>query len=158
MAFDQLVHIVVDSSSTRSATAGILEGAGITVRQYPSAAAILVAPLQLAGDCIVADLRMPRMDGLELLRRLRALGVTIPIVIVMGDCDVATAVRAMKLGAYDVIEKHALPTALLVAVRGAIRAKPLRASNKTGFGALGGDGETAPSRWPVGRDRTAAAA
>jgi len=115
-----LVHIVDDSASLRAMTAAILDEAGFGVREHVSAAELLATPARIDGDCILTDIRMPRIDGLEFLSRLRALGLTIPVIVVTGHGDVPTAVRAMKLGACDFIEKPFHPETLLTALRKAL--------------------------------------
>lgn len=120
MPANRLVHIVDDSAALRAMTAAILDEAGIAVREHVSAAALLAAPYQIDGDCILTDIRMPRIDGLEFLTRLRGMGLTIPVIVVTGFGDVPTAVRAMKLGACDFIEKPFHPDMLLAALRRAL--------------------------------------
>ncbi|MDN3575106.1 response regulator transcription factor [Methylobacterium longum] len=112
-----------DCASVRESTASLLESASLTVREHANAGRILSEMAQLDGDCILTDLRMPRIDGLELLTRLRAAGCNLPVVVMTGYGDVTTAVRAMKLGAQDFIEKPFPPQALLRAVRSAIRCR-----------------------------------
>lgn len=118
-----LVHLVDDSASLRAMTAAILDEAGIAVKEHVSALSLLAAPADIDGDCIITDIRMPPIDGLEFLMRLRAAGATVPVIVLTGHGDVATAVRAMKLGACDFIEKPFHPTTLLAAVRAAINGR-----------------------------------
>ena len=118
-----LIHLVDDSASVRASTAILLKSASFAVREHADAREILAELAQLDGDCLLTDMRMPRIDGLELLTRLRAAGSTLPVVVMSGYGDVATAVRAMKLGAYDFIEKPFRSKALLRAVRSAVRCR-----------------------------------
>lgn len=123
MSPNHLVHIVDDSASLRAMTAAVLESAGLAVQEHASPASMLAAPARIDGDCIVTDIRMPRIDGIEFLTRLRAAGVTIPVIVLTGHGDVSTAVRVMKLGASDFLEKPYLPAELLSAIRGAIQGR-----------------------------------
>lgn len=118
-----LIHLVDDCASMRASTASLLEAASFAVREHANVGWILTEMAQLDGDCLLTDMRMPRIDGLELLTRLRAAGSTLPVVVMTGYADVTTAVRAMKLGAHDFIEKPFPPQDLLRAVRSAIRCR-----------------------------------
>ncbi len=119
METDQFLHVVEDCASMRAYTATILEDAGFLVRRHPDASSLLANPTSLDDSCILTDIRMPQIDGLELLTRIRTVGATIPVIVMTAHGDVATAVRAMKLGASDFIEKPFAPEALLRAVRAA---------------------------------------
>ncbi|WP_127904403.1 response regulator FixJ [Solirhodobacter olei] len=106
MQSDSLViHLVDDEEPVRKSLAFMLTMAGFTVRQHQSATDFLaVAPL-IQQACLVTDLRMPDLDGVELLRRLEGLQVRIPAIVVTGHGDVPLAVEAMRAGARDFIEK-----------------------------------------------------
>ncbi|AWN53221.1 response regulator [Methylobacterium sp. 17Sr1-1] len=121
METGQLVHLVDDSAAMRSLAADILSGAGFTVREHPAADSLLGDPALAEAGCVVTDFRMPRIDGLDLLSRLRAGGSLVPVILLTAHADVSTAVRAMKLGAFDFIEKPFAPRALVQAVRSAVR-------------------------------------
>ncbi|SFM56205.1 response regulator transcription factor [Methylobacterium pseudosasicola] len=113
------IHVVDDDEAMRHSLALLLGVFGHRVVEHAGAATLLEESSRLNG-CIVADLRMPHIDGLEMLGRLRAAGSMMPVVIMTGHADVPTAVRAMKLGACDVLEKPFEAPLLLDAVRAAL--------------------------------------
>ena len=104
MRDEAVVHIVDDDKSLRRALSRLLRSAGYNAITYGTATAVIEAVPQLSG-CLLLDLRMPDMDGLEVQARLVARGVRLPVIVVTGHGDVPTAVRAMKAGALDFIEK-----------------------------------------------------
>lgn len=120
MSNEAVVHIVDDDESLRRALQRLLRAGGYTALTYGTAAAILEAAPRLSG-CILLDLRMPDMDGLEVQARLSKLGIRLPVIVVTGHGDVPTAVRAMKAGAHDFLEKPIDEEMLLVAVQAAFR-------------------------------------
>ncbi len=120
MSNEAVVHIVDDDESLRRALQRLLRAGGYTALTYGSAAAILEAAPRLSG-CILLDLRMPDMDALEVQARLSKLGIRLPVIVVTGHGDVPTAVRAMKAGAHDFLEKPIDEEMLLVAVQAAFR-------------------------------------
>jgi len=105
MSSDAVVHLIDDDAAVRQSLAFLLATAGHAVRVHESALAFLENLEGLQPGCIVSDVRMPGMDGLALQRRLRELGVKLPMIIMTGHADVALAVEAMKAGAVDFIEK-----------------------------------------------------
>jgi two-component system response regulator FixJ len=105
MASNAVVHLIDDDDSVRHAVAFLLTTAGHAVRVYESGLAFLDALKTLQPGCIVSDLRMPGIDGLELQRHLKAANVILPVIIMTGHADVPLAVEAMKAGAVDFIEK-----------------------------------------------------
>lgn len=120
MSSNAVVHLIDDDEDVRRALAFLLGTTGLAVRVYESASAFLDhAGTSLTG-CVVTDVRMPGIDGLELLRRLNASGVTLPVVIMTGHADVPLAVEAMKLGAVDFIEKPFPDDILLGAIEVAL--------------------------------------
>lgn len=100
-----VIHIVDDEESVRSSLAFLLDIAGFSTATYVSASALLARVDVLEDGCVVTDLRMPDIDGVELLRRLRGAGATIPAIVVTGHADVQMAVEAIRQGAFDFIEK-----------------------------------------------------
>lgn len=100
-----VVHIVDDEESLRSSLAFLLDMAGFAVRTHATAQSFLDVAADIRNGCLVTDLRMPDIDGVELLRRLRAAGTMLPTIVVTGHGDVQMAVEAMKNGAIDFIEK-----------------------------------------------------
>ena len=108
-----VVHLIDDDEHVRRALAFLLGTAGFAVRVYDSASAFLAKFEQGSGDCVVSDVRMPGIDGLHLLKTLKEMGATIPVIVMTGHADVALAVAAMKAGAVDFIEKP-FPDEILV--------------------------------------------
>jgi two-component system, LuxR family, response regulator FixJ len=115
-----VVHLIDDDEGVRQSLAFLLATAGLAVRVYESGVAFLAALGTLQPGCIVSDVRMPGIDGLELQRRLKALGVHLPVIIMTGHADVPLAVEAMKAGAVDFIEKPFDDEVLLSAIRVAL--------------------------------------
>jgi two-component system response regulator FixJ len=133
-----VVHVVDDDEAMRQSLSFLLRTANIEARTYESAADFLRALPQLAPGCVVTDVRMPGMNGLELLRHLRGLAVALPVIVITGHGDVALAVEAMKSGAIDFIEKPIDDEVLLSAVRAALNAQATdseRQAFKTAIGA-----------------------
>ena len=100
-----VVHVVDDEEPVRKSLAFLLTMSGFTVRVHESAMRFLEAAPALGKACLVTDLRMPDMSGVELLERLSAIGAMLPAVVITGHGDVPMAVAAMKAGAVDFIEK-----------------------------------------------------
>lgn len=119
MPDEPLVHVVDDDRAVRQALAFLLASDGIPVRLHESAVAFLEAVARVSG-CIVTDVRMPGLDGIELLRRLKARGETAPVIVMTGHADVPLAVAAMREGAADFIEKPFDDEVFLAAVRAAL--------------------------------------
>ncbi|HVT91159.1 MAG TPA: response regulator [Tepidisphaeraceae bacterium] len=116
-----IVHIVDDDPGVRKSLQMVLESASLAVKVYESAERFLEdMDLSISG-CIVLDLRMPGIDGIELLQRLRTAGHEIPVIVISAHADVPTAVRSMKLGAVDLLQKPFEPKALLEIVRRAVQ-------------------------------------
>jgi two-component system, LuxR family, response regulator FixJ len=105
MPTSAVVHLIDDDEAVRHSLAFVLTTAGHATRVYESGSAFLMALETLQPGCIVSDVRMPGIDGLELLRKLRDLGIDMPVIIITGHADVPLAVEAMKAGASDFIEK-----------------------------------------------------
>jgi two-component system response regulator FixJ len=116
----QVVHVIDDDAAVRQSLAFLLSTAGFAVRVHESAVGFLEALPTTKAGCIVTDVRMPEMDGLELQRRLRASKVGVPVIVITGHGDVALAVEAMKAGAADFIEKPFDDEVLLGAIRSAL--------------------------------------
>lgn len=116
------VHILEDDEEVGWAVAALLSSFGLQVRTHTSALAFLAILPKLGHEpgCVLTDVRMPGMDGMELLRRLRERGFRRPVIIMTAHGDVSMAVRAMKDGAYDFIEKPFEDEALFSVVRAAL--------------------------------------
>ncbi|WP_395715000.1 response regulator FixJ [Reyranella sp.] len=120
MADSQVVHVIDDDADVRQSLAFLLSTAGLAVRVHDSAVAFLKVLEGVQGGCVVTDIRMPEIDGLELQRRLHTSGVKLPVIVMTGHGDVALAVEAMKAGAVDFIEKPFDDDVLLAAIRTAL--------------------------------------
>src|ERR1700761_2831302 len=122
MASDKgLVHVIDDDEALRESLAFLLRTADIGVKSFASAAAFLDALPDPGLSCIITDVRMPDMSGIDLLRRLREIKVSAPVIVITGHGDVALAVEAMKIGAADFLEKPFDDEALLSSVEAALR-------------------------------------
>lgn len=119
MALEAVVHVVDDDLAVRQSLAFLLASGGLAVRLHESATAFLEGVPDPSG-CILTDVRMPGIDGVELLRRLKARGSKVPVIVMTGHADVPLAVEAMRQGALDFIEKPFDDELLLKAVRGAL--------------------------------------
>ena len=120
MLTSPVIHLIDDDDSVRRSLAFTLTTAGLAVRVYDSAASFLDALAGVQPGCIVSDIRMPDIDGLELQQRLNELGMTLPMIIMTGHAEVRLAVDAMKAGAVDFIEKPFDDDVLLAAIRMAL--------------------------------------
>ncbi len=117
-----VVHVIDDDDAARGSLEFLLDTAGFRVRAYESAVVFLDQISELKPGCIVSDVRMPDITGLELLRRLRDQKIDWPVIIVTGQGDVSLAVESIKSGALDFIEKPYHDEELLGAVRVALAA------------------------------------
>jgi two-component system response regulator FixJ len=117
---DRIVHIVDDDEAVRQSLAFLLGSAGLTVRLYDSASAFLAGLSAVKSGCLVTDMRMPDMTGIELLQQLRAKACRLPAIVITGHGDVPLAVEAMKAGAVDFIEKPFDQETILHAVQAAL--------------------------------------
>lgn len=115
-----VIHLIDDDDGVRQSLAFSLTAAGLAVRSYGSATAFLAALPGLQPGCVVTDIRMPGVDGLELQRRLAVVRTDMPVIIMTGHGDVRLAVQAMKAGAVDFIEKPFDDEVLLTAIRTAL--------------------------------------
>jgi len=115
-----LVHVADDDDAIRRSVSFALKTSGYRVRTYESGSELLKDAPRIETGCILLDIRMPGMDGLEVQEALKAKGVTLPVIIMTGHGDVSLAVRAMKAGAVDFIEKPFAKAVLLGAIEHAI--------------------------------------
>jgi two-component system, LuxR family, response regulator FixJ len=113
----QVVHVIDDDEALRESLSFLLETAHFEVRVYDSALRFLDSLRQAEPGCVITDVRMPGMSGLELLRQLANLEATFAVIVITGHGDIPLAVEAMKLGAVDFLEKPFDDNALIAAVR-----------------------------------------
>jgi two-component system, LuxR family, response regulator FixJ len=119
MSASGTVHVVDDDAAMRDSLRMLLEVSGFTVHTHDSASAFLLKAPGAAG-CVLTDVRMPDIDGLELQRRLRQQHLQLPVIVMTGEADVALAVNAMRAGAVDFLEKPFQAEALCDAVSRAL--------------------------------------
>jgi len=115
-----VVHVIDDDAAMRDSLSFLLESAELAARTYESAVVFLDHLQGLEPGCILTDVRMPQMSGLELIARLKALGVGLPVIVMTGHADVPLAIEAMKAGVHDFIEKPFDDEALLSTIRSAL--------------------------------------
>lgn len=113
---DKVVHVVDDDDSVRRSVGFMLKTSGYRVRSFASGAEILKESKWLEPGCVLLDIRMPGMDGLEVQEALQSHGVSLPVIIMTGHGDVPLSVRAMKAGAIDFIEKPFEKDVLITAI------------------------------------------
>lgn len=118
---DGVVHVVDDDPAIRDSLAFLLEQADLTARIYDSPTALLAVRATLEPGCVLTDVRMPEMTGLDLIRRLRAEGVTHPVIVMTGHADLPLAIEAMRLGVSDFIEKPFDDELLIGAIEAAMQ-------------------------------------
>jgi len=119
-AAQPVVHVVDDDEGQRESLAFLLRSAGIEVRNFESAKAFLDVLPGAAPGCVITDVRMPDMSGIELLRRLKELKIGVPVIVITGHGDIGLAVEAMKIGATDFFEKPFNDDLLVASVRAAL--------------------------------------
>jgi two-component system response regulator FixJ len=120
MSSDGIVFVVDDDADVRDSVCALLESAGLASEAFDSALAFLAAYQPSRPGCVIADVRMPDMDGMTLQEELGKRGSALPVIVVTGHADVPLAVRAMKAGAVDFIEKPFDDEALISSVRRAL--------------------------------------
>jgi two-component system response regulator FixJ len=120
MASDPIVYVIDDDDSARHSLEFLLDVAGIRVRSFPSADAFIAASPPLAGACIVTDVRMPGMSGIQLVEELKKHEAAAPVIVITGHADVPLAIQAMKAGVADFIEKPFDDEVMLASIRQAL--------------------------------------
>jgi two-component system response regulator FixJ len=121
MPADAIVHVIDDDDAVRQSLAFLLRSARLEARTYETAVAFLKALPDLKSGCVITDVKMPQMTGVELLHKLRELDVAMPVIVITGHGDVPLAVEAMKGGAADFLEKPFDDEILLASVRSALQ-------------------------------------
>lgn len=114
------VYVVDDDLSVREALSSLIRSIGLPVETYPSAAAFLAAPRHAGVACLILDVRMPGVNGMELQTQLARTGNSIPIVFITGHGDIPMAVRAIKRGAVEFLSKPFRDEELLGAIHAAL--------------------------------------
>lgn len=120
MSASGVVHVIDDDEAVRESLEFLLRAARMDVRTYESASIFIANPPKDSAGCIITDVRMPGISGVELLGRLGEIGITMPVIVVTGHGDVQLAVEAMKGGAIDFLEKPFDDEVLLGCVRAAL--------------------------------------
>jgi two-component system, LuxR family, response regulator FixJ len=115
-----IVHVIDDDDAVRESLAFLLGTAGLDVKTYESAVAFLDVAPEVKLGCVITDVRMPELSGVDLLRRLQELKLGVPVIVITGHGDVPLAVEAMKIGAVDFLEKPFDDEVLLASVRSAL--------------------------------------
>jgi two-component system, LuxR family, response regulator FixJ len=113
-------HVIDDDQAVRESIEFLLRSAQLTVRTYESASAFLAVAPTVGSGCVITDVRMPGITGIDLLRRLKEMGLRLPVIVITGHGDVPLAVEAMKFGAVDFLEKPFDDDVLLASVRSAL--------------------------------------
>ena len=116
----ELIFVVDDDDAVRASLQALLETAGYRTALFESGLAFFEFPDAGLGACVLLDVKMPELDGLEVQRRLNDRGVVLPVVIVTGHGDIAMAVQAMRAGAADFVEKPVSRDRLLESIVRAI--------------------------------------
>jgi two-component system response regulator FixJ len=120
MTTEPIVHVIDDDEAVRDSLAFLLETADLAVKTYDSAIRFLEQTSPADAGCLITDIRMPEMTGLELVRRLNEQGSSLPVIVITGHGDVPLAVEAMRAGVVDFIEKPFNDEAILAALRRAL--------------------------------------
>src|ERR1700677_1198935 len=120
MGDEPIVYVVDDDDAMRDSLDFLLAAAGFSVKVFESASSFLGVLPRVQAGCLITDIRMPGMDGLELLRRVKQERPLLPVIMMTGHGDVPLAVEAMKLGAHDFIEKPFEDQRLIDMIRAAM--------------------------------------
>ena len=124
MPAERTIHVVDDDAAVRHSLERLLESMGFATVSYTTPGAFLLAAPHLLGGCVLLDVKMPGISGLEVQARLRTIGFVQPIIVITGQGDIQTAVLAMKAGAFDFLEKPYEDEVLLAAIEAALAASP----------------------------------
>ncbi|MGB6348780.1 MAG: response regulator FixJ [Pseudolabrys sp.] len=119
---DPIVYVIDDDDGVRQSLEFLLRTADIDVRGFNSAKLFLEMLPQIKSGCVITDVRMPDITGIDLLRRLKETNIGIPVIVITGHGDISLAVEAMKIGAVDFLEKPFDDELLLASVRSALNA------------------------------------
>ena len=127
---DTVVYLVDDDADLREAMMETFAMEGIPAKAFSSAADMLEELDPEWGGVILTDIRMPEMTGFDLLKAVRALSTEIPVIMITGHGDIASAIAAMKGGAFDYVEKPAAPEFLISVLRRALKLRQLQLENR----------------------------
>lgn len=136
MRSDEVVHVIDDDEAMRNSLAFLLQAAKVEVQTYDSAAAFLKSLPKIKPGCVVTDVRMPGMSGIELLKHLRQVKIAMPVIVITGHGDIPLAVEAMKGGAADFLEKPFDDAVLLAAIRAALNMQATASEREAGRAAI----------------------
>jgi len=117
---EPVIYVIDDDEAVRQSLEFLLKTAGMKVRAFDSAQSFLDVLPEIGAGCVVSDVRMPDITGIDLLHRLKEMGIEIPVIVITGHGDIALAVEAMKIGAVDFLEKPFDDDTLLDAVRASL--------------------------------------
>jgi len=120
MQADATIFVIDDDEAVRQSLEFLLKTAGIKVRSFESAKAFLDVLQQVESGCVITDVRMPEITGIDLLRKVKEVKPDLPVIVITGHGDIALAVEAMKIGAVDFLEKPFDDDHLLTAVNSAL--------------------------------------
>jgi len=124
MPAERTIHVVDDDVAVQLSLERLLGSMGFATVSYTTPGAFLLEAPHLSGGCVLLDVKMPGISGLEVQARLRAIGFVPPIIVLTGQGDIQTAVLAMKAGAFDFLEKPYEDEVLLAAIEAALAASP----------------------------------
>ena len=127
---EPIVYVIDDDDAVRQSLEFLLKTAGIAVRGFESAKAFLEMLPRIQSGCVITDVRMPEITGIDLLRRIKESNLDIPVIVITGHGDISLAVDAMKIGAIDFLEKPFDDDLLLAAVRSALNTEAGAAKHK----------------------------
>jgi two-component system response regulator FixJ len=117
---EPVIYVIDDDDAVRQSLEFLLKTAGVAVRGFDSGKAFLEILPQVDSGCVITDVRMPGITGIELLRRVKQLSPDLPVIVITGHGEISLAVEAMKIGAADFLEKPFDDDHLLAAVRAAL--------------------------------------
>jgi two-component system, LuxR family, response regulator FixJ len=124
MPAERTIHVVDDEAAVRLSLERLLGSMGFATVSYSTPSAFLLEAPRLVGGCVLLDVKMPGISGLEVQARLKGIGFVPPIIVITGQGDIRTAVLAMKAGAFDFLEKPYADGVLLAAIEAALTASP----------------------------------
>jgi len=131
-----IVFVVDDDLSVREALGSLIRAAGLAVRTFASAQEFLACSREETPSCLILDVRLPGLSGLDLQQRMAEAGLEIPIIFITGHGDVPTSVRAMKAGAIEFLTKPVSDEELLAAIQDAIKRDLVARQQRSEIGRL----------------------